>query len=257
MNKSIVYLVIAATFASCAVEEDTTNPVITSLKVNGTVADEHSAQGGSMLTVEVAATDNERLNQIKVSVHSADDGHTHHGQGADEIDHPNTATWGENEIKNASGTSDSETFSFDVPDSVGGRWHIEVVLLDESGNESEETATVLHVVNDNLPVFTITGTNPDVNVDGEIPLPVGGTPEVEGSVADPDGLAQIIATIIEVGMGEDIIHTIDIAPLGSNSFALSAISFDPIDVAGDYTLRLYALDVEGYYSLWEFSLHVE
>lgn len=243
----------ALLFSACVVDEDTTIPTINSIKVNGALAEEHPVNAGSTISVAVDAADNNRLEQVKVEIHAADDGHTHDGLGADEVDHPNSGVWGETEIDYISGTSDVETFSFDIPDSIGGRWHVKATVLDANGNESDDLSVTLLVQNANLPVFDITGTNPPLNSDGEMDVALGNAPEVMGTVSDADGLAQIIATLLEDGNAE---QTIDIDPLGNNSFGLSAITFtDP--AAGQYILQLYARDTEGYYSLWEFVVHVE
>ncbi|MFM2000328.1 MAG: hypothetical protein RL204_2275, partial [Bacteroidota bacterium] len=70
MKKAILILVAIVALVSCKKEsEDTTKPVISSVKINGVVADEHELNAGNTFTIDVVSEDNESLNQLKVNIH--------------------------------------------------------------------------------------------------------------------------------------------------------------------------------------------
>ncbi len=131
-------MIVLTTF-SCKPEEvqDVERPVINSVMVNSVQQETHELTAGNSFVVQVGLTDNEDLSQLKISVHSADDGHGH-------VDLPgyegleNVGLWSYSRVFDLSGTASSPTSTIAIPDTITGVWHLEIMALDKAGNESEE-----------------------------------------------------------------------------------------------------------------------
>lgn len=127
------------TIFSCKPEEvqDVERPVINSVMVNSVQQETHELTAGNSFVVQVGLTDNEDLSQLKINVHSADDGHGH-------VDLPgyegleNVGLWSYSRVFNLSGTASSPTSTIAIPDTITGVWHIEIMAIDKAGNESDE-----------------------------------------------------------------------------------------------------------------------
>ncbi len=127
------------TIFSCNPEEvqDVEHPVINSVMVNSVQQETHELTAGNSFVVQVGLTDNEDLSQLKISVHSADDGHGH-------VDLPgyegleNVGLWSYSRVFDLSGTASSPTSTIAIPDTITGVWHLEIMAIDQSGNESDE-----------------------------------------------------------------------------------------------------------------------
>jgi hypothetical protein len=255
MKKAILFFAAVVILASCKKdEEDTTRPVIGSVKVNGAVADEHDVEAGTTISIEVAMTDNKELNQLKVDIHSADDGHTHGDDGGgEEVEEENIGVWSDTRIISVSGESDTETLSFTIPNTIKGHWHIEVSLIDKDGNEAVEYVTTLHVENANLPVFEIT-TNPAI-VNGEIELEIGGTFLLSGTITDPDGFEHIHIEVEDEATGT-VIWEQEVTVVAGNTITLTDILVGPFAAAGDYHIHIHAEDTAGFEGEWGTHVHV-
>ncbi|MEY2764163.1 MAG: hypothetical protein RLZZ205_587 [Bacteroidota bacterium] len=118
-------------------EQDTTRPIIGNVTLNDLAQETHELSPGQSFVVTMPVTDDEQLSQLKIGVHSADDGHGH-------VDLPgyegleNAGTWSYTRIFDLSGTMASPTATIAVPDTISGIWHLEIMAIDQSGNESEE-----------------------------------------------------------------------------------------------------------------------
>jgi hypothetical protein len=254
MKKAIFILSAIFILASCKKEsEDSTKPLINSVKINGIVADEHEMNAGETFTIEVSTSDNESLNQLKVNIHSADDGHSH-DEASGEVDAPNIGVWSETQIFNISGTSNTQSLTLDVPAVVAGHWHVEVMLIDEQGNEALEYVTTLHVVNTNLPVMNVVSV--PAAVDYEISIAPGETITLSGTITDDDGLDSGHVELENETTGE-IVWEQNLTGVSGTSFDLGSILVGPIIDAGHYHLHIHMIDADGYTGEWAVEVHVE
>jgi len=254
MKKAIFILSAILILASCKKEsEDSTKPIINSVKINGIVADEHEMNAGETFTIEVSTSDNESLNQLKVNIHSADDGHTH-DEASGEVDAPNIGVWSETQILNISGTSNTQSLTLDIPAVVAGHWHVEVMLIDEQGNEALEYVTTLHVVNTNLPIMNVVSV--PAAVDYEISIAPGGTITITGTITDDDGLDSGHVELENETTGE-IVWEQNLTGVSGTSFDLGSILVGPIIDAGHYHLHIHMIDADGYTGEWAVEVHVE
>ncbi|MFM2000057.1 MAG: hypothetical protein RL204_2004, partial [Bacteroidota bacterium] len=224
-----------------------------SVKINGVVADEHELNAGNTFTIDVVSEDNESLNQLKVNIHSADDGHTHDG-GSGEVEAPNIGVWSETQIFDLSGTSNTKSLTLEVPATVAGHWHVEVMLIDEQGNEADEYVTTLHVLNTYLPVFAITS-NP-VAVDGVITIAEGETLDLMGTISDTDGLAYGHCEIRDETTG-DVVWTQTMSSVMGTVYDIGTFLVDPVIAPGNYQIFLKATDDLGYQGEWVVDLVIE
>lgn len=255
MKKVFLFLSVVAVLVACKKdEEDTTRPVINTVKVNGVVANEHDINAGTQITVEVTSNDNKELNQLKVEIHSADDGHTHDGGSATEVEAPNVGVWSDSRIISLSGTSQVSNVVFDVPNTVKGHWHVEVALIDKDGNEATEYITTLHVENGFLPVINVTA-EPAMTGD-EIAVALNGQITLNGTVEDPDGLAEIHVELKDETTGLAV-WEYEVPGVSGTLVNLSSIIVGPLATAGHYHLHVHALDNAGFESEWEAHVHVE
>jgi hypothetical protein len=253
MKKVLVFALIVSVLASCKKSEDTQAPVISFVRVNGVSADEHELEAGDVMTVTLRLEDNEELNQVKVGLHAADDGHTHEGEsGAEEEVGPNIGVWSDSRILNLEGTSADRTVTFTVPADIAGYWHLEVMLIDRQGNESEEYITTIHVENPNLPVFTIV-TDP-APVDGHIELAPGGLLTMSFEVTDNDGITELHLEV-EDDNG-NVVYEQEFVPAGVVTFSANNYTID-FPNAGHYHLHLEATDGAGMMNMAEMEIHVE
>jgi hypothetical protein len=254
MKKAFLLLSVVAVLVACKKEEDTTRPVINTVKVNGVEANEHDVNAGTQITVEVTTSDNEELNQLKVEIHSADDGHAHEGGSGSATEEPNVGVWSDSRIIDLSGTSKVSNVVFDIPNSVKGHWHIEVALIDDQGNEATEYVTTLHVSNGFLPVLSITS-DPTV-VNDEIAVALGGQITLNGTVDDTDGIASIHVELKDEATGT-IVWEYEVPGVSGTSLTLVPIVVGPLTQAGDYHLHLHATDNASFESEWSAHVHVE
>ena len=254
MKKAIFILSAILILASCKKEsEDSTKPIINSVRINGIVADEHEMNAGETFTIEVSTSDNESLNQLKVNIHSADDGHTHDDVSG-EVDAPNIGLWSETQILNLSGTTNTQTLTLEIPAVIAGHWHVEVMLIDEQGNEAVEYVTTLHVVNVNLPIMNVVSV--PVAVDYEIIIAPGETITLSGTITDDDGLDSGHVELENETTGE-IVWEQNLTGVSGTSFDLGSILVGPIIDAGHYHLHIHMIDADGYTGEWAVEVHVE
>jgi hypothetical protein len=255
MKKVLFVMVTVVALASCKKDsEDTTKPVINFVKIDGVVADEHEMNAGETFTIEVSSSDNESLNQLKVNIHGADDGHTHDGSSTGEVEAPNIGVWSETQIFNLSGTTNTQTLTLEIPAVVAGHWHIEAMLIDEQGNEAVEYVTTLHVLNTYLPVFAV-ASDPAV-VDGVITISAGASFNLMGTISDTDGLSFGHCEIQEESTG-DVVWTQTLSSVMGNVYDLGTFLVDPVLPAGNYQIFLKATDDLGYQGQWSADLVVQ
>jgi len=136
---SLLMATVAFWMVGCQPQEDQDleKPVINAVWVNAVQQNTHELTKGGAFVVQVALTDNNMLNQLKLNIHSADDGHGH-------VDLPgyegleNVGLWSYSRVFDLSGNASSPTATIAIPDTITGVWHLEVMAIDQSGNESDE-----------------------------------------------------------------------------------------------------------------------
>lgn len=251
-NNAFFLLALVMFFSACKNDQDTTLPVIETVKVNGVAADEHDLEANTTFAVAINCADNEALNQVKINVHSAADGHAHTGTSTEE---PvvNVGLWALTKIINVEGTSDIASLNITIPDSIAGVWHLEVLLLDESGNEAEEYVTTLHISNVNLPVITATF-NPLPNADGDVILANNTAVDLSCNVTDADGVTAVTVSI--TNESETVTYWTEEWDGGQNtSFDFSTQS--ALLTTGHYIFHIEATDGDGFVNLQEQHIEVE
>lgn len=251
-TKAIFFLLIVILVSSCKSDQDTTLPLIESVKVNGIESEEHELEGNTTFAVSITCTDNQALNQVKINVHSAADGHSHAGTAGEE---PvvNVGLWALTRIINVEGTSDVASLNITIPDSIAGAWHLEVLLLDESGNEAEEYVTTLHINNSNLPVIT-TDFIPAPNADGDVAIANNAAVELSCSISDSDGVGLVVLSI--TNESETVTYWTEEWDGGlMTSYDFSTQS--AILTTGHYVFHIEATDGDGYMNIAEQHIEVQ
>ncbi len=251
--KQSIWVLILLAVVGCRKKDDSNPPVIEYLKVNGVESQSHNLEAGSTIEVEMRLVDDVELNQVKVNIHPADDGHTHEGGGGvGEVTTGNVGVWTDNRIINLAGKSVDQALTYSVPISISGHWHIEVLLIDEQGNEAEEYVTTLYVENANLPTITLT-TDPVVE-GNEVGLVPGGVLTVTALIEDEDGVGEVH---IEVEYPDGALFALfNFDGAGETAFTAGpqAITFTN---AGHYHLHVEATDGNGMSNMSELHIHVE
>ncbi|MEN9332967.1 MAG: hypothetical protein RLY35_147 [Bacteroidota bacterium] len=142
MKMKMKYLMLGMmviTIFSCTKDEnqDLERPILQSVLVNNVQQETHELQAGSNFVVQVNVSDNADLSELKINVHSADDGHGHVAlPGYEGV--VNEGVWAYSRIFDLTGTTASPTATITIPDTISGIWHLEVMAIDQSGNESDE-----------------------------------------------------------------------------------------------------------------------
>lgn len=249
--KKLIYLVAAAAlfFTSCKEDQDEENPQIDQLTLNGEVISVNAeANAGETLTMVIACSDNESLNQLKIDLHPNEDGHSHGEVGSGE---GSSGDWEVLEIIDLEGTSQTVTRSYVVPEDARGEWHLGLSLIDESGNEATPKFIDLDIENDFIPSITIVdlgGVEPD-----ELQLVAGTTLTINGSVTDSSGLTSISLLLTEEDGTELYSNTYDGA--GNTTFDLNTASFEiPVAAGSTVDFSISATDSDGYVYEWEVEL---
>jgi len=199
MKKIALSILFAALlFVACRKDTqiDLVAPVVSRVLVNGGDSTVVHAQAGSTLQVTIEVTDNDRLNEVRLVVHDAENGHTHEGSGhvGGEL-RLNSGAWGKQDVLQTDNTSATIEVEVVIPDTIAGNWHLVVNALDQVGNVSTDYTVLLHVMNDDLPVIT-GSTTPAADANGTLYLTEGSSFLLSGTVSDPDSLSDIIAYLM-------------------------------------------------------------
>lgn len=240
--------------SSCGKDSDEEAPKITQVKINGSAATDHMhVDAGTTMTVEVTMTDNEALNQLKIDLHPNDDGHTHGDDS--ESEGGADGSWEVLEITNLSGTEQTVTRSYAVPNDIRGEWHLGILAIDEEGNEADEFFTDIDIENEIIPLIqveTINGVAPG----DEFDTAEGETIMFTGTVSDDNGLAHIHVEIYDEDGNELWSEEFDAA--GALTWDLSQISLTVPAIATPHAdLYIHAEDIDDFDSEWEIELHLE
>lgn len=256
MKKAIILsLAFVAVLSSCRKDTDDEAPVLSNIRINGLAGLDHELVAGNTFTLSLNASDNESLNQLKVDIHTADDGHSH--QTVSPLVRAND--WEVFQVINLSGSSQSVSRSYTIPNDQQGVFHLILQCLDAEGNESDTYLIELDIANTFLPQINLESTVPVQNEEGEIEAGIGTLIQLIGSIVDESGLAEVHVELIDESTNpETVVWEEEFDPAGAKSFDLSSISFNiPQTDATHLSLHIHAADSEGYESDLELEIHIE
>jgi hypothetical protein len=251
--RSLAFAAVCAGIVACRPDTkiDVIPPQVTSVEVNGGDSTVFSVMAGDTLNVVIGLSDNESLNEMRLVIHDADNGHVHTGIGhAGGEFHLNSGDWGKEEIIEFTDrrSTQSEVIQVIVPDTVAGNWHLVVTAMDQVGQVSAEYTVLLKVENPDLPLITVT-TWPLINPEGIVYMSADSTLTLSGSVSDTDGVDIILiySKSMMGTMGE--VDTIDneINPL---TLDFQQATFDAVP-AGTFRLVVEAIDAIGSRRIWD------
>lgn len=163
MKKSLLLLLLGLSMTACKKDVDNTAPVFEILNAVPAfqAAEVCGELASKVITVytkdtivwDVSMTDNEALSQYKIDIHENFDCHGHRS--------PLNA-WSLQKIVNLEGASVQEAINIVVPeDARAGTYHLQIRLLDDSGNEGTPAIYSLKVKNQQdtiAPTLTLTNT---------------------------------------------------------------------------------------------------
>ncbi|NJM94603.1 MAG: DUF4625 domain-containing protein [Cytophagales bacterium] len=137
-------LALLSLLTSCDEDEttDTTKPTIKAVMVEGVnvIGNEFEVHHGEAFELEIEVEDDTELNQLKVDIHDAFDGHGHaHRRLAEGTD-----TLSFTQVYQLSGKSFKQKVMVSSAldeKYIHGEYHLELVLLDKAGNQSEQVIT--------------------------------------------------------------------------------------------------------------------
>lgn len=245
MKKAIVLLTfISSVIVSCRDDKqiDVQSPVISSITVNGQDIQTFDLTSGTEINISVVITDNEDLNQVRLSL-TPDDS----DRGT-----PNTGFWDELEIRNISGTSTNQVFNFTVPDSISGFWKLSIDCTDDLGNPASSSFDIA-VINPNAP--SVTGsTSPQADAAGVVTMAAGTNLIVNGEAVDSDNFEYL--KVYLMNLSGNVLSNLNIEPLMNSPMGFSGASFDNAQ-PGSYRLVIEAKDQLGYISKWGVFVNVQ
>jgi hypothetical protein len=257
MKKLVIIGLSILVFIACREKKtiDVQEPEIVSVNVDGSSTSSVIKTAGDVISFEVNLSDNSGLNQVQISLHNANDGHSHSGGGhTGDEDRLNSGNWGFSEVVTISGTSAQHTWELQIPDSIGGKWHALFTVLDEVGLVGESYTVLIEVGNGNLPLITAT-TFPITDETGTIHMSNGNNLNVSGLASDVDGLKKFIVYMQNLnGQTGD---TLDIPIIGDGQ----AMAFGPANFyqsnEGTFRIVIEAKDSLGYVGKWDAKVVVD
>jgi len=171
-----------------------------------------------------------------------------------------SGSWSFDETTPVSGTSYSNSYQLDVPDSIGGVWHVEVTAKDEVGYSVSKVIS-LNVVNNNLPTISLVSSSPEISNDGYMYATVGNTVNVIATAHDADNLSSVYVRLVD--HSGTTLNQQNIPVSGTKNIPVSGTttSFGPVSytgsLAGDYRIIIDAFDIHGYHAVWDTRLKVQ
>jgi len=243
-NSVLVILFTTMVFIACRDDNqvDVQAPVIQSVTINDQTIDAINVSANTEIVLSVTVSDNTDLNQLRVTVTPNDNTNPT----------PNTGLWDELEIRNITGTSSSQMFTFSVPDSISGNWKLSIDCTDDLGNTTSFVNTI-DVVNANSPVVT-GSTNPIANASGVVLVPIGTNLIVNGELSDSDNFVYI--KVYLTTLSGIVLSNVDVQPLLNSPMEFSGASFDNA-LIGNYRLVIEAKDQLGYVGKWGSFVNVQ
>lgn len=217
-------------FSSCKKDDpDNQKPVIASINEP---ADGDTLYTGTEFHITGVVTDNVELSQLKIDIHSADDGHDHERiNGA--------SHWETIVVVDLAGRNQSIDKHIDIPaEAAAGKYHIIITAVDAAGNQSDfvERDVIIRNSGDLIaPQITLSSPLAGSSVN------VGDMLNVTGVLQDNLGLE---SAEVKVYLGSTLVHDHDMelaAPSHDLSLQISTTGWS----AGNYTLEVIVKDQVG------------
>ncbi len=216
-------------------------PVVKNMVLNGQDSDFHGL-AGIIHEVSVTVSDNKELSQMKISVVPNPSSHAHADEPITAFISPNIGSWDTLSIASISGREASAKAYFRAPDDIAGMWSIVAQVLDGNGNLKEQKED-LHIQNDLVPAIQIQSTTPAAVENGILNLPLNGSLILDGVIVDLDGLDSIGFSVSGPSLTSTFVHAV--SPVSSWNYNLADLPMPAFSVAGNYFLKIYAVDLTG------------
>lgn len=257
--KKLLLPIMAFTFiwSSCSEEEtlDSEKPLILEITINGEDA-HHSSHSHDHKTFEISAdtvsligwevSDNMELSELRMDIHPNFDGHSH-GKKADY----DPFSW--EKIVPLSGKLQSGTETMEVPENVlAGPYHLDLLLLDKSGNISESVLIDVILTHPSQPTFSLlTPAEPIV-------FSKGSTFELSGTVEDDEDLEEVMIELLPHDGGEHIFEKeIELKAQVETSYELKELIGIPANAeSGEYELKIIIKDHDGHMTIRAYEMTI-
>lgn len=241
-----LYLPLVAIVACTSEQIDTEAPEFTEITINSS-EEELTVQTETVLDMNMSATDNESVAQIKIDIHEAFDGHDH---GKRE-----QSSWTYVKILNTNGpavnVSDSPTIPAEV---ASGPYHAVFRVLDDNGNEGAFIEREIVIENGSQPIIQLD--SPSENDS----FTLGQTIMPTGSITDADGLKEVHLVLfhIEGDHAHEVDEQEEDLSMSPTSFDLSTmqLTIPSSEEAGLYRLLVKAVDASDNHTLHFIDLTV-
>jgi hypothetical protein len=224
---------------------DKTLPVVESITVNGNAVALFDAEAATPFVLHVNVSDDQALNQIKLSLHSADYAHSDYASGTqpETFATPNVGTWSLTQIYDVSGKSYGHDFTLSAPDSVSGNWHFMVDAIDENGNKAKSLVQVIHVNNAQAPTINLSST--PAWTDESLPWSDNGDSlQLSVQADDAHGLEYVSINITNEST-QSIIVADTLSAQGLTHFSSGALNYGPY-APGTYSVLISARNLLGF-----------
>lgn len=228
-----LYLPLVAIVACTSEQIDSEAPEFTQVTINSS-EEEQTVQTGTVLNMNMTATDDESVAQIKIDIHEAFDGHDH---GKRE-----QSSWTYVNILNTNGpavnVSDSPTIPAEV---ASGPYHAVFRVLDDNGNEGAFIEREIVIENGSQPMIQVNSPSDNDS------FTLGQTITPTGAVNDPDGLKEVHLVLLHIE--DHHAHAVDEQEedltTSPTSFDLSSmqVTIPTDEEPGAYKLLVKAVDV--------------
>lgn len=250
--KNLALAIFSLTLFSCCDKDDdvdTTPPQIQNLRINGQETDTGvTVSSGTTMKLSAKFSDDQGLGSAKVNIHDDFDTHNHRMSAAP-FSYDTTFV--------LAGSMWQDTVSINIPtDVVGGPYHMTVHLLDNSGNEALPSVVDFTIETGSEPEIVLT--SPDLSGD----FHKGDTLFLEGSITDPDGIAEV-QIIVEDHVNEvEIFNQLFDITTNTSTWNIkegieSTGMYIILQFPGDHAeIRIIAKDNEGHLSEFEQEIHV-
>ncbi len=258
MKKSLFLVTLAiSVLAACRKETnvDTIVPTVVGVTINGLDSAVFVTSAGSVFQVHMEVADNNELNEVRLAVHEAVNGHSHEGSGHTGGEfHLNSGEWAKDDVLQTSGLEATIDVEVSVPDTIAGNWHLVITVMDKLGNVSEEHTVLIQVTNDELPQI-VGSTDPAADGTGTIHLASGTSISLDGTITDSDSLAQVNSYIMTMGGQVGVLVPIEMTGTPESLTFLDLIYSD--FPTGTYWIVIEAIDTEGHRRLWDNRIIVQ
>lgn len=255
---SSLFLIFILALGSCK-NPDETLPVISSFTINE-IDDGHLLViAGEEVTFAIEVQDDKQLKQVMLKLETMSGSHTQGLIENDSVPFLQSISFGEFDTtltRNIGGTSHTEYFTLQLPDSLSGGWNMTLGVLDDNGNYTDKEL-VLHIHNSDIPVIALSSVFPTPLQNGTIQL---SNPEeltnfhLTGFMVDHTGLDTLNAKLYK-GSSTHWQNQWFFENEEWN-FSLENIVIDNPASSGTYTFEIETKDIEGWVSIYRGTIKV-